>query len=226
MDGTLVDTEPLWNDSHRRMVEQFGGTWSTELAEALVGQSLDHGARILQRAGVDLDEQTIVDTALREVVDGLQGELPWRPGARELLIALQEAEVPCALVTMSHEPLAAVVLERAPAGSFEFMVTGDQVSHGKPHPEPYLAALEQMHERHPGLMRTRCVAIEDSLPGVTSSTAAGLATVAVPVVAELPLDPRRRHWQSLAARTVADLAEVARDLGPLAGASAPPLGVG
>ncbi|MFB2571484.1 HAD family hydrolase [Micrococcus sp. IITD107] len=226
MDGTLVDTEPLWNASHRRMLEDQGGTWTEGLAQSLTGQSLDHGARLLQQAGLDLDVETIVDTALREVMAGVQENLPWRPGARELLAALHQAGVPCALVTMSHTPLAQVILDRAPDGSFEFMVTGDQVTRGKPHPEPYLTALSRMQDRHPGVDRSRCLVIEDSLPGVTSATAAGLPTVAVPLVTELPEDPRRRQWDTLAGRSVGDLAEVVGAIGQLAAAGAPPQGLG
>lgn len=221
MDGTLVDTEPLWNESHRSMLESAGGTWTEELAHALTGQSLDHGARLLQQAGVDLDAQRIVEISLEEVAAGLQETIPWRPGALELLSELSEAGVPCALVTMSHTPLAQIILESAPTGALEFMVTGDAVSRGKPDPEPYLAALVEMDRRHPGLDRSQCVVLEDSLPGVTSALAAGLATVAVPVVTEIPEDPRRRIWESLSGRTVEDLAEVARDLGSWAGAGAP-----
>ncbi|WOO98305.1 HAD family hydrolase [Micrococcus terreus] len=221
MDGTLVDTEPLWNESHRRMLESAGGTWTEELAHALTGQSLDHGARLLQQAGVDLDSQEIVETALQEVAAGLQQTIPWRPGALELLRELKDAGVPCALVTMSHAPLAQIILDATPAGALEFMVTGDEVTRGKPDPEPYLAALAQMDRRHPGLDRSRCVVLEDSLPGVTSALAAGLATVAVPMVTEIPEDPRRCIWTSLSGRRAQDLADVAQELGTWAGAGAP-----
>ena len=220
MDGTLVDTEPLWNASHRRMLESAGGTWTEELAHSLTGQALNHGARLLQQAGLDLDVDTIVATALRDVAEGMQGELPWRPGARELLEDLHRAGVPCALVTMSHTPLARILLDRAPGGALEFMVTGDQVTQGKPAPEPYLTALTEMARRHPGLDRARCVVVEDSVPGITSATAAGLATVAVPLVSDLPEDPRRQIWPSLKGRSVDDLAEVADRLGTWAQAGA------
>src|SRR5699024_8683753 len=68
------------------------------------------------------------------------GAADWRPGARELLTDLGRHEVPCALVTMSYQQLADVVIEMLPAGTFDTVVTGDQVNRGKPHPEPYLLA--------------------------------------------------------------------------------------
>lgn len=220
LDGTLIDSEPHWNAAHRALLEADGGTWTEELAHALVGQSLDHGARLLQQAGVRLSEQEIIDRSLQAVIEAIRGDLPWRPGARELLTALSDAGVPCALVTMSHTPLAQVVMESVPAGSLEFMVTGDQVTHGKPHPEPYLTALNTMQSRHEGVDRRRCAVIEDSLPGVTSATAAGIPTIAVPLITELPVDQRRQLWPSLQSRSVTDLAEAVHQLAPYVGAHA------
>jgi HAD superfamily hydrolase (TIGR01509 family) len=220
MDGTVVDTEPLWNASQRRLVEEDGGTWTTALAQSLVGQALDHGARLLQRAGVRLGVDEIIGHTMGDVIDGINRTVPWRPGARELLAGLRAAGVPNALVTMSHAPLAGVVAAAMPAGSFEFLVTGDMVLHGKPHPEPYATAFDVMARRVDGLQRLKCVAIEDSLPGLESAAAAGLPVVAVPHVMPLPADPRWEHWTSLAGRLPADLGRAARRL---AGGSDRPL---
>jgi HAD superfamily hydrolase (TIGR01509 family) len=220
MDGTIVDTEPLWNASQRRLVEEAGGTWTHALAQSLVGQALDHGARLLQQAGVRLGVDEIIDHTMGDVIAGINRSVPWRPGARELLARLRAAGVPNALVTMSHAPLAGVVAAAMPAGSFEFLVTGDMVLHGKPHPEPYATAFEVMARRVGGLQRLGCVAVEDSLPGLESAAAAGLPVVAVPHVMPLPADPRWEHWTSLAGRLPADLGRVARRL---AGGSDRPL---
>ncbi|QCU79389.1 HAD family hydrolase [Citricoccus sp. SGAir0253] len=213
MDGTVVDTEPLWNASQRRLVEDAGGRWTTGLAHSLVGQALDHGARLLQEAGVRLGVGEIIEHTMADVVAGVRRSVPWRPGARELLAALQAAGVPGALVTMSHAPLARVVAECVPAGSLAFLVTGDMVVHGKPHPEPYATAVEVMARRVPGLTAADCVAVEDSLPGLESAAAAGVPVVAVPHVMPLPADPRWETWPTLAGRTPADLARAARRLG-------------
>ncbi len=66
--------------------------------------------------------------------------MPWRPGARELLADLRELGVRCALVTMSYRRFVAPILASLPDDTFEVVVTGDAVSQGKPHPEPYLKA--------------------------------------------------------------------------------------
>jgi beta-phosphoglucomutase-like phosphatase (HAD superfamily) len=73
---------------------------------------------------------------------------------------------------MSYRPLADAFTEQAPL--FDVVVTGDAVSHGKPHPEPYLTAAARL-----GVDVTRCLAIEDSPSGVGSALAAGARTVGV-----------------------------------------------
>lgn len=208
MDGTLVDTEPLWNRVQRRLVAAHGGTWSEELAASLVGQPLDVGARRLQEAGLDRSVDEIIAVTMAEVSRSVAADTPWRPGAHALLTALGEAGVPCALVTMSHAPLARTLLDAAPVGVLELAVTGDEVARGKPDPEAYALALTRLIERHPQIDPARCLAVEDSPVGVRAAMAAGLTTVGVPSVLPLEPDAATVLWDTLAGRTVADLTAV------------------
>ncbi len=145
MDGTLVDTEPYWIAAEYALVESFGGTWTDEHAHALVGNALiDSAIYIREHGGVDLDPPVIVERLLDEVVLAAQAEIPWRPGARELLAELAERGVPCALVTMSYARLAETMTDQLPPGTFAAVVTGDQVNDGKPHPEAYLTAAARL----------------------------------------------------------------------------------
>lgn len=205
MDGTLVDTEPYWIAAERALVESYGGAWSHEQAMQLVGQSLMHSAGILQKAGVGLEKREIVDCLSAQVIDRLRIEVPWRPGAKELLDELYESGVRCALVTMSEGPMAREVVANLPKPYFEFLITGDTVSQGKPHPEAYLAAVERLQGADRELTADHCVALEDSVPGVTSAIASGVVTVGIPHQVPLPEDPRRATWDTLQGRTVADL---------------------
>ena len=135
--------------------------------------------------------------------------MPWRPGARELLDALRDAGVPSALVTMSWRSMADAVVEALPHEAFAVVVTGDEVDHGKPHPEPYWTAARQL-----GVEPGDCVAIEDSPTGVRSAVSAGVPTIAVPHVVAVPELPGAVHVDSLVGLTphrVADLARAARE---------------
>ncbi len=209
MDGTIVDTEPYWIAAERALVEAHGGTWSHEQATQLVGQALTFSAGILQDAGVRLGTREIIDSLTAEVIRSVQRSVPWRPGARELLDDLHHAGVRCALVTMSEGPLAREIVASLPRPYFEFLVTGDTVTRGKPHPEAYLKAVEMLQEADPGLTIDHCVALEDSAPGVAAALASGVATVAIPHIVPLPDNPRHTTWDSLSGRSVTDLEAIA-----------------
>jgi HAD superfamily hydrolase (TIGR01509 family) len=204
MDGTIIDTEPYWMAAETELVTSYGGTWTHAEALTLVGQALDYSARVLQSRGVDLSEDEIIQT-LTEMVSQrvLTEELPWRPGARELIFELREAGIPTALVTMSIRKLAEVVAAAIDFEAFDHIVAGDDVVNGKPHPEAYLYAAELL-----GVDATNCVAIEDSGPGVAAAVASGAATIAVPLHVELADSASYTTWSSLAGRTIADLGDV------------------
>jgi HAD superfamily hydrolase (TIGR01509 family) len=186
MDGTLLDTEPYWMAAETRLVAEFGGRWSDAQALALVGSALPDAAAALQRAGVGLSEREIIDRLTAEVQGGVARHVDWRPGALALLEKLHAASIPCGLVTMSEEPLAALVLEALPKKYFAFRVTGDMVARGKPHPEPYLLGLKMLGGYVPDLEPSRVIGIEDSAPGIASAAASGITPVLVEHIAPVP----------------------------------------
>ncbi|MGO4248726.1 HAD family hydrolase [Paenarthrobacter sp. RAF54_2] len=208
MDGTLVDTEPYWIAAERALVEAHGGSWSHQQAMQLVGQSLLHSAAVLQAAGVRLEAREIVDTLSAQVIKHVRNEVPWRPGARELLDELHQAGIRCALVTMSEGPLAGVIVESLPKPYFEFLVTGDTVVNGKPHPEAYLTAVERLRLDDPSLTLDNCVALEDSIPGATAALASGILTVGIPHQVPLPEYPGMIMWETLVGRSAADVSQL------------------
>jgi HAD superfamily hydrolase (TIGR01509 family) len=201
MDGTLVDTEPYWIEEETLLVAEYGGSWSEEDAHSLVGNELITSANYLRDVGgVPLPAEQIIDRLLERVTTRVREHVPWRPGARELLTELNAHGVPCALVTMSYQSLAQAVVAMLPAGSFRTVVAGDDVTHGKPHPEPYLVAAARL-----GIAPERCVAIEDSLTGVTSAEAARVPVLAVAHLVPIPPGPGRTVAATLTGWTAADL---------------------
>ena len=193
MDGTIVDTEPYWIECEYAIVAEFGDHWDDDKAHALVGQDLRVSARMMQElGGVRLEIDDIVNRLLDGVIERVRRHVPWRPGARDLLAKLKAADVPCALVTMSWSRFANAVVEALPKGTFAVVISGDDVTRGKPHPDPYLAAAHAL-----GVRAEDCVAIEDSPTGVRSAVAAGCRTIAVPNVVEIPPDKAYRRVESL-----------------------------
>jgi HAD superfamily hydrolase (TIGR01509 family) len=200
MDGTIVDTEPYWMVAEQELVGSFGGTWTHEDGLRLVGNGLPDSARILREAGVDLPVAEIIDRLSDRVMEQIRVEVPWRPGARELLRGIRDAGIPTALVTMSIGRMAHQVADAVPFAAFDHVVAGDDVAHSKPHPEAYLTAARLL-----GVDARDCVAIEDSAPGVASAAASGATTIAVPHHVPLPADDGYVLWDTLAGRSLADV---------------------
>ncbi|WP_424980086.1 HAD family hydrolase [Labedella populi] len=204
MDGTLVDTEPYWISAETDLVESFGRTWTYEDAMSLVGAGLWDSAETLRSRGVDLSADDIVAHLTSVVMRRITEEgVPFRPGARELLTDLHRAGVRSALVTMSVRAMAQHVVDRIGSDAFETLVTGDEVSRPKPHPDPYVEAAARL-----GVDVTRCVAIEDSRTGLASAVAAGTVAIAVPHAVSIPESSDHITWPSLAGRTAESITEV------------------
>jgi HAD superfamily hydrolase (TIGR01509 family) len=201
MDGTLVDTEPYWIESEFEIIEEHGGTWSHEHAMNLVGNDLlDSGRYIHEHSGIDLEPSEIVEELLDRVMSRVGTAVPWRPGAPELLADLRSRDVRCALVTMSYRRFVAPILASLPSGTFEVVVTGDTVSQGKPHPEPYLKAAAIL-----GVDPADTVAIEDSNTGARSAESAGCTVLVVENHVPVLPGQRRVFAESLAGMTAEDL---------------------
>ena len=207
-DGTLADTEPLWIGAEFAVIEgELGAPWSMEHAEKLVGSDLIEAATyMLETIGrTDLEPTWMVSRILRRVVAAVttNDELAWRPGALDLLAELRAAGTPCALVSASYRVLLDAVLDRLPAGSFAVSVGGDEVTRGKPHPEPYEKACALL-----GVEPWDCVVLEDSITGAQAGNAAGSVVVGIPNIVEIPPAPRRVIVPSLVDLDVASLSSI------------------
>ena len=180
MDGLLVDSEPLWTIAEVELAADLGGTWSEEIKARVVGTRLDVAVpAILSWFDVEPTADRVAATSARltgRMVELVAGELPLMPGAAALLAELRDNQIPVALVSSSYRDLVDAVLSSG-AGPFDASLAGDEVVHGKPHPEPYLTTAARL-----GVDPARCVVLEDSPPGVASGRAAGCAVVAVPSV--------------------------------------------
>ncbi len=200
MDGTLVDTEPYWLRAETELVHEWGGHWTMEDGLQLVGSALTNSAQVLRSRGVDLEPDEIIQLLTTRVMQQLEDAVPWRPGSREMLMAVHDSGVPTALVTMSVRRMANHIAAAAGFPAFEVVVAGDDVVNGKPDPEAYLRAATAL-----GVEITDCIAIEDSEFGVAAAVASGATTLALPLHVELPESPAYARWESLEGRTLADL---------------------
>jgi HAD superfamily hydrolase (TIGR01509 family) len=212
MDGLLVDSEPLGTIAERELAQRLGGSFTAEAKAAMVGTRLDVAVPLLlHHLGLPDEPDLVQDAAdwlLARMVELFQTAPPLRPGAQALLEAVAAAAVPQVRVSSSYRVLVDAVLAHG-VGPFAVTIAGDEVRHGKPHPEPYLTAAARL-----GVDAAACGVLEDSPSGAASGLAAGCAVMAVPSVEKVvfPPHPRQQVVASLRDVSVARLSRLV-DLG-------------
>ena len=202
-DGTLVDTEHFWVGVERGIFEDRGVPWIVDRQDELIGASIQYTADIMMPALGDptLDKPAFISLVVNGVADMIRNnEVPYRPGARELLVACHEAGIPCAVVTASPRVVLDAALDRIGHEYFQVIVSGDDVRRGKPYPDAYALAAIRL-----GVAARDCLAIEDSVNGCASARGAGAAVLAVPNMTELPGAANQTRRDTLAGLTLADL---------------------
>ncbi len=211
MDGTLVDSEKLWDVSLSALYESYGGVLSRETRTALVGASAEETMQTAYaELGLDPDPVAMTESIRwlhDHTADLFDDGLPWCPGAREMLEALAAERMPTALVTNTARQLAERALDSIGRHYFSVTVCGDEVPSGKPAPDPYLRAADLL-----GLPPSECLAVEDSVTGAAAAERAGCAVLIVPNEVPVPGGLRRRHVDSLAALDVAGLRRIYHEI--------------
>jgi HAD superfamily hydrolase (TIGR01509 family) len=196
MDGTLVDSEKLWDISLAALYEHHGGRLTPEVRLSMVGGSAADTIRtVYTDLGLEQDPAAMAESDRwlhAYTAELFDGGLPWCEGARELLEALAAEGTPMALVTNTARALTERALNSIGPQYFSVSVCGDEVPRGKPAPDPYERAAELL-----GVDPAQCLAIEDSVTGTASAEAAGCPVVVVPNDVDVPAGSRRRHVSSL-----------------------------
>jgi HAD superfamily hydrolase (TIGR01509 family) len=197
MDGLLVDSEPLWFEVEQAVMSRLGGHWTPADQQALVGGSLHRSVDyLLTRSRLPASHDEVAGWLVGGMADLLaEREAVAMPGAIDLLARLRSARIPRVLVTSSERVIMDAVLASLARHDIRFdaTVSGADVRHPKPHPEPYQRAAALI-----GADPVRCVALEDSPNGVASALAAGCVTIAVPDVAHVEPRPGLTVVTSLA----------------------------
>ena len=185
-DGIIADSEAHWNQIDREHLSAFGvPDYAGQLKGNVIGTSFSTTIGFYrEHFGITapLDEMLAHRT---EVAARFYAEqIPIYPGTRETLARCRALNLKMAVATSSVGRLIRPFLQRhAIEQYFDFIVTGEQVENGKPHPDIYLKAAAGVQTAP-----AQCLVIEDALSGLESGRAAGARTVALP-------DPR---WHDVA----------------------------
>jgi len=194
MDGTLIDSEPIWFDTEVRLLAEQGFELGPEHWEQVLGQPNEVACKyLIGVSGIPLTWPELSEKIEVAMVEQLGHGLELLPGAKDLLVELQAAGVPIALVSASSRRIVDACIGVIGADFFLHTVSGDDVTRSKPEPEPYLLAAELLGVRPEG-----CVVIEDSPIGTAAGAAAGCRVLAVPQAGVvLPEHPRVTRVPSL-----------------------------
>jgi HAD superfamily hydrolase (TIGR01509 family) len=176
-DGLIVDSETPEYEAHRQIFAEHGETLTPEewLEEVgTVDPQRNWFARLGRRIGRPLDIAALREEKRRRF--WTVAKMEPMPGVRALLDQLTAAGVPLALASSSEASwIRKATMMLDVTRYFQTIVTGEDVTHRKPHPEAYLKAAARL-----GVPPARCVAIEDSEHGLAAAKAAGMKTVVIP----------------------------------------------
>ena len=178
MDGLLLDTEPLAARAWGEAAATLGVEFDLSLAHAMIGRNFaDCSAMVRARYAAPYPVDALLARwhAAYDVIVLREG-LALKPGVRELLDWLEGRAIPRAVATSTRRDRARAKLgETGLLPRFQALVGGDEVASGKPAPDIYVEAARRLDESP-----ARCVALEDSEPGVRSALAAGMMPIMVP----------------------------------------------
>jgi HAD superfamily hydrolase (TIGR01509 family) len=177
MDGVLVDTERLWDEVREELTTEWGGRYTPEAQEAMMGMSsLEWSHYLHETVGLRERPETINAEVVRRMLARYETDLPVIPGAVEAVRRIAEAGLRLALASSSNRELIDAVLRRLDlTAEFAVTVSSEEVARGKPAPDVYLEAARR-RDGEPA----RCAAVEDSASGIRAARAAGMRVLAFP----------------------------------------------
>ncbi len=187
LDGTLVDSEPLYYQAGRRMLAGHGVTgFGWEQHAPFIGVSTEETLAVLrERYGLRVPVSGLLAEMDRIYLELAAGSMPVFPRALALVEALRTAGHPLAVASgSSRAAIDAVLAGTGLAARFDCVVSAQEVAHGKPAPDVLLEAARRL-----GVPGADCVVVEDAPPGVLAAAAAGMRCVAVPSVPGWADDP-------------------------------------
>ncbi|KQB85758.1 HAD family hydrolase [Corynebacterium lowii] len=179
MDGTLVDSEPLWGIATYELSEHLGRRLTPELRAATVGGSFHHTLQVCaDHAGVEVSPEQakeLHDAMFARVGRLFEQSLAPRPGVRPLLEGLRALGVPMMVTTNTERALADPSIKAVGEQFFCDSVAGDEAGRFKPAPDMYVEAARRL-----GVAPQECLVFEDSQAGMTAAVAAGCQVIGLP----------------------------------------------
>jgi len=192
LDGTLADSLSIMYDVYGRFLEHFGFQGNPEEFSELNGVPLSKGVAVLKKKYQLIPEGSTLKSYYEGLILEAYKRVSPNPGAKKLLEAATKADIKIAVVTSTSKMHAQSWLERIHLDKYISVIVGcDSVTQGKPHPDPYLKAMELT-----GCYASYSLAVEDSQIGAQAATAAKLETYILRPKTKDPI--KQEDWPAVA----------------------------
>lgn len=182
LDGTLIETEHLWDEVRRGLAEEAGVGWPEDATRSMMGMSTREWSTYLaDHVGIPMSPELAAQATIEGMAEHHRTGLETLPGAVESVRRMGEryklglaSSSPRSLIDAAAEGLGIAEL-------LQVTVSTEEVERGKPEPDGFLRAAELL-----GVDPGRCVAVEDSENGILSALNAGMTVVVVPPAFQPP----------------------------------------
>ena len=197
MDGTLLDTEPIFEKAWNEIGEKWGLRDIDKLYCKIVGRSRDTIIKLLEDTyGKEVDCKGYYAERMERAGELFDGYIPLKKGALEFL---RKEKIAVAVATSTVMQIAERNLKKTDLWDYiDIVVTSEMVENGKPAPDIFLEAA-----RHIGAKKEECIVCEDSYNGIKAANASGMRPIMIP-----DMLPPTDETDRLVYKTCTDLFEV------------------
>src|ERR1043166_2217486 len=177
LDGVLADSETWWSEIDAKLLAEYGVTYRGEHHQNVVGVSYRLAVEFYKKAfGLSAPTEQMMRRRGEIATEFFANRVGLFPTSKKVLEELQRMRLHLAVATSSVSASARPFLDRHHLTRFfEVIVTGEEVEHGKPAPDIYLCAADQL-----GIPADACLVVEDALPGVVAAKTAKMRVAAIP----------------------------------------------
>ena len=194
MDGTLIDSDPIWIEEETLLMQSLGVEWSeTDALHCLGGPMERVDAYMRGRANQGHEPYELSNRLITKMVIRLSNRVEFMKGSKNLLDEMYSNEIPMALVSASTRKIMDAALTTIGTHYFKFTCSADDVSRTKPDPEGYISAANRL-----GVAIERSLIIEDSKTGMKAAIDSGAYVLGLPHLTDLPLGEKVIHREGLA----------------------------
>ncbi len=189
LDGVLADSEPWWNQIDARLLAEYGATYCGEYHQNVVGVNYRLAIEFYKKAfGLSAPTEEMMRRRGEIATEFFANRVGLFPHVEEVLQELRQMKLRLAVATSSVGASARPFLDRHQlTGFFGVIITGEEVERGKPAPDIYLRAADNL-----GIPVDACLVVEDALPGVAAAKAAKMRVAAITDVLQIRASTKRK----------------------------------